>query len=822
MEGLHHRFAVILAADCAYYSRQVEENAEQAVAALEQCKDDFVESVLAHEGREFGIAGDSLMAEFPSPIEAMRAARDFQAKNHSRKSTETAPDFLQFRIGLHEGDVIAEDGGLYGDVVNIAARLQELARPGGIVISSQVYGQVHKEPGLFFKPLGSHFLKNIAEPVQAYEVRSRDSRINWRRIGFRLAEYRPALIATLVIVFGVIAIKLYIASLPGVSGPIAVDPGVTPVPVGNSIAVLPFVDLSPEGDREYFADGISEEILNVLARIPDLQVTSRSSSFKFKGKDVHIPTVAEKLGVAFVLEGSVRKFGERLRITAQLTDARSDAHVWSETYDHDLVDIFAVPDEISAAIAGAIGTHLVPQIEAVPRGITTAYVESHEAYLRGRYLLLQRTQTSVEGAVRELEKAITLDPGYASAHAELAVAILLLDNTPGTIARAAKLAEYSLALDPTLAEAHNAIALVLRRQWKLEEALTHYQRAIQINPSYSTAYHMMAITLGATGLGRYDEGFAATTMALRLDPLSIPALINRSLALKRMGRLDDARLELDKLATIAPDVAPFWHGDLNWVGGKWAQVALGHLDGLQVDPENGCWRLNMALSFAVLGLEKEALAISGDTSPLMLRILGRPEQAVTAADARLKGKGRNYMDLGLALASAGDYDRAGPMLEEMWQKSGGVISFRGLFQPASAAALIAIRREAGDEAGISELVAAIRDNVRRYHEAGITGGDEYYSVDYETGLADYMSGERESGLALIAKSVEDGWFIRPREAYLQVLYDDPGFTPIHAAQEARRAREREKFLAVVCTNNPYETVWQPAEGTCEHFAVERG
>jgi len=179
-------------------------------------------------------------------------------------------------------------------------------------------------------------------------------------------------------------------------------------------------------------------------------------------------------------------------------------------------------------------------------------------------------------------------------------------------------------------------------------------------------------------------------------------------------------------------------------------------------------------------------------------------------------------DLALALAGSGDYARARPILEKGWQLSGRRITCCNQFRIDSAAALISIRRDAGEEAGASELLAAIRDNVRRYHQAGIAGSKKVFSVDFEEGLADYLAGEREKGLALIAKAVEDGYFILPKEAYLQTLYDDPGFAPILASQEARQLRERNRFLAIVCTDNPYEEVWQPAEGTCERFAEESG
>jgi hypothetical protein len=231
------------------------------------------------------------------------------------------------------------------------------------------------------------------------------------------------------------------------------------------------------------------------------------------------------------------------------------------------------------------------------------------------------------------------------------------------------------------------------------------------------------------------------------------------------------------------------------------------------------------LGLAILGLKKEALAISDHPPPAALSWLGEPGGAVTTAEVRL-AKDPNSLsarrDLGLALAGAGDYARARPILEEMWQRRGKRVTQYGLFRIADAAALIAILRRFGEEDEVRELLAAIRDNVRRYHEAGITNGPMWYSVDYEEGLADYLAGDSERGLALIARGAEDGYVIPQSEAYLQTLYDDPGFAPIRAGQEARQARERGKFLAIVCADNPYETVWQPAEGTCEEFAAAGG
>ncbi len=261
-------------------------------------------------------------------------------------------------------------------------------------------------------------------------------------------------------------------------------------PPEKSIAVLPFTNMSDDPEQEYFSDGISEELLNLLAKIPEMTVISRSSAFSLKGKSLSIPETARLLNVAHVLEGSVRKAGSQVRITAQLIEASTDKHLWSETYDRELKDIFAIQDEIAAAIVTALKEHLGLQLEAPPRVIAAANTEAHEAYLRGRYLIVQRTPASVEGAAREFEKAVALDPEYALAHAELAIAFLLLRrNAYGSltqsegIARAAPHAEQAMALDPTLAEAHAASGYVIWIQGNTDKGLTHFEQAIRINPN---------------------------------------------------------------------------------------------------------------------------------------------------------------------------------------------------------------------------------------------------------------------------------------------------------------------------------------------------
>lgn len=627
----------------------------------------------------------------------------------------------------------------------------------------------------------------------------------------------------LVVVLGVAA------TWWGLGDRVAETPATTAAP---SIAVLAFADLSPEGDQEYFSDGISEELLNVLAKIPGLRVAARTSSFQFKGENRDIIDIGQQLNVGHVLEGSVRKSGNKLRITAQLIKVDDGLHLWSGSYDRELDDIFAIQDEISAAIVAALKEHLALEVETAPHVIAAANTEAHEAYLRGRFLAVQRTGASIEGAVREFEEAIALDPGYALAHAELAVALLILNRAEyggRTISDAIIMAkphsERALALDPTLAEAQAAAGLILQRQGYPEEALARYRQATQINPnSYNAQLWTSNILEG--DLGNYSESFAIDEKLVQLDPLSVVTRHNYIAGLIKKNRLAEAERELNKIASTNPNFYAMQRGFLTSLGGRWADLLLSTLAALRMTPERTNRWTMLTIGFATIDLEKEALAISENPRPTALRMLGRHADAVKIAELRaaedpysLAGR----RELGLALASAGDYARARPVLEEMWQRGNKKVTHGGLFRADSAAALIAIRRDAGEEAEVGELVEAIRDNVQRYHEAGFVNGYwPVWDVGYEEGLVAYLMGEREKGLSLIAKAAEDGFFIPPSEAYLQVLYDDPGFAPIRASQENRQARERKRFLDAVCPNNPYEAIWKPAAGTCERFAAARG
>jgi tetratricopeptide (TPR) repeat protein len=377
--------------------------------------------------------------------------------------------------------------------------------------------------------------------------------------------------------------------------------------------------------------------------------------------------------------------------------------------------------------------------------------------------------------------------------------------------------DRAMVLDSNLAEAYAANGLLLSAQKNWEDSLTYLNQAIRINPNYAIAHLWKGAPLEL--MGRYEEAFLANEAALRLNPLSIITIANYQRQLTIKNQLDKAEQELEKIALIYPGWYLVLRGGLTSVGGNWANLVLGYLDVMGIKGRRDV-SVNFSRGLAFIGLEQEALSIS-ETAHI-LWILGRPGDAVRAMEEHL-GENPAPDDrflFGQLLGSAGDYDRARPMLEEAWQWHGGRVTQNG-FELYHAAALIAIRRDAGDETGVGEILAAIKDNVRRYREAGYTNGTWYVSADFEEGVAAYLAGKREQGLVLIANAADGGFFILPNEAYLQTLYDDPGFAPIIARQEARQARERNRFLAIVCTNNPYVDVWQPAEGTCERFAEEQ-
>lgn len=632
------------------------------------------------------------------------------------------------------------------------------------------------------------------------------------------------------IIFGILVVAASIAVLylfGMIDGEL--DP---PAPFGAesaSIAVLPFVNRSLQPEDEYFSDGIHDELLSRLSRISGLRVISRTSVNQYRDTDKSMPEIAGELSVNTILEGSVQRDGNQVRINVQLIDARSDSHLWSKTYDSERVNIFVIQDEISAAIVAAMKGHLGVDIEAGSQMPPTVIAEAHDAYLRGRYLVAKRTAADIESAVNEFERAVALDPNYALAHAELAMAITFAGGNyfqvlPWDVAtvRARTHADRAVELDPDLAEAHAALGLLAWMNGAFDNALTAFTRALQNNPNYSEVHSWMA-TVSAR-VGRYKDILPHQARALRLDPVSVLAMNNYVHSLIEHGRLDEAARELEEIHNIAPRIYSDYQGRLKSAGGKWAYLALGGLDELRIVPGDLRARGLLSWSFLMIGLEQEANAIIDAPDSDLLLVLERPLEAIAAANVLLAEGHRNNIfarrSLGMAYATTGDYVMARSLLEDSWQQSGKRVTM-GAFGLKNAAALFAIRRDAGDDKGADELLAAIREDIRRLRQAGFAT-THYMSTDYEDGLAAYLAGERDKGLFLIARASKDGFFIWPKTVYLNELYEDPDFAPILEDQMVRQTLEQQRFLAVVCNDNPYKTFWQPAEGTCQQYTEEGG
>lgn len=422
---------------------------------------------LQHGGREIKSMADGFLVEFGSAVEAARCALAIQEQNSDPK----------IRIGIHLGDVVADGDDLLGDGVNIASRIEQLATPGGICVSEDVARQIRNKVPVALESIGMPQLKNISTRLEVFRLNPQES--------------APE------------------------SGPRA----------SNSIAVLPFANLSPEPENEYFSDGLTEDILTQLSRISSLRVISRTSVMQYKGTTKSIREIGRELGVHNVLEGSVRKAGNRVRISAQLIDAGDDEHLWAQNYDRELNDIFAVQTDVAEQIAQALKAHISPNEEARIKQVPTESVDAYQDYLRGRYFLGQRSAASLQRALEYFAACTSVDPQYALAYtgeADTYIVISLLELAPPREAfpKAKSAAEHALHIEPDLAQAHASLGLVkFQYDWDWGGAEQELLTAIRLNPNYAPAHHFYADTLKA--LGRFDEALTQIKEAQALDPLSL-------------------------------------------------------------------------------------------------------------------------------------------------------------------------------------------------------------------------------------------------------------------------------------------------------------
>jgi len=612
-----HHFAAILSADVAQYSRHMEADGEATVRALKVCRAAFRRCLVANHGREFGCTGDSLMAEFSSPVDALRAARDLQAALDRSKPISDGEEHLRCRVGLHAGDVISDGTNLFGDVVNTAARLQQIAKTGGIVLSAFAHELVHKEPGFAFRSLGRQHLHNIDEPVRVFEVDDRQRTVSLRRIQLTLARYTPAVAA----IVGVIAAGLLFLAYvemnkePGIGGTIEVLPAVLgPI---TSIAVLPLDNLSGDPEQEYFTDGMTEALIAELGQIKALKVISRTSIESYKNTDRSLPEIADELGVDALIEGSVLWAGDEIRITVQLIHGPTDQHLWSESFRRQLRDVLTLQREVAQKIAAKIEVTVTAQEQTRLADTRSVDTETYTLWLKGNFHFGQLSEESFRRALASYQEAIERDAEFAPAYAGLAMAYLGLggwhaSGSPQDVVRLAKkAADRALQLDPSVADAHLALGHIRSLfEWDWAGAGRAFSRGISLDPSATAGRMEYANFL--TAMGRLDESIEIGRRTLEIDPLSPAAYNELAFALWRAGHGDEAlQLCLEGLE-IVPDFPQsyFLLSELYLDMGDFdnALKYTEFLDGLQLDFAP----MNVAITgreYALAGRETEARAL---------------------------------------------------------------------------------------------------------------------------------------------------------------------------------------------------------------------
>jgi adenylate cyclase len=534
--GMPRKLVAILSADVAGYSRLMGEDEEATIHTLMVYQGVIATLVQQHRGRVVDSPGDNLLAEFASVVDAVQCAVAIQRELNARNTALPLQRRMQFRLGINLGDVIVEGEQIYGDGVNIAARLESLAEAGGICISGTVYDQIATKLALGYEFLGEQTVRNITRPVRVYRVhpesRTPGLRVRPRnRLGaWPWPKVALALVGLLLILGGGVASwRLFVhPPLPMVVAPTQ-KTAALPLPDKPSIAVLPFVNMSGESAQEYFSDGMTEDLITDLSRLAGLFVIARNSVFTYKGKAVKPEQVSRELGVRYMLEGSVRKANDRVRITAQLVDATTGYHLWAERYDRDLQDIFAVQEEIARMITRALAVRLTMEEEKhMGRPYTSSQV-AWEYFMRGAELYRRFTPKDNAHARELFEKAIDLDPEFARAYANLAathrqdwtLAWTQDRETSEELAyrlaqKAVELARRELEPKPSLPYALEQWGFVLLYRRRHQEASDAAEEAVRRNPNYADGY-----ALGAHVLiyrGKPQEALRKTEEAIRLNP----------------------------------------------------------------------------------------------------------------------------------------------------------------------------------------------------------------------------------------------------------------------------------------------------------------
>jgi len=633
------------------------------------------------------------------------------------------------------------------------------------------------------------------------------------------------IIGILVLALGYFAIDKFAPGSSGDHASVAVDDEVTDTEIPEmSIAVLPFVNMSSDPEQEFFSDGISEELLNMLAKFPSLRVAARTSSFQFKGQNQDIGKIADTLNVAHVLEGSVRKAGTRLRITAQLIKADSGYHLWSDTYDRELDDIFAVQDEIASAISEALKIKLaLDSADSAEKPVTikAANTEAYEAYLHGRELIHRRGRASLEEAVRHLERSLRLDNNFAPAHAHLAIATTLLLESPETygdlsLEQVMRVAvphlDRALELEPNLAEGHGGRALLALDTVDQSTVIGHAQKALDANPSYIDAMNWMYLALG--DLGRYEEQDAMMEKIIETDPLSFIGRLNYISTLGGKGRPDEGHKMADGLLKQNAWAGYSRHAQLYIAfEGKLAEGVAYSLRAYAEEPTDVFSNGFLVRAFSWLGEYDEARRITGVFDALVDTAQGKHDEATASTKRKLTFDPDNpavIVGAADALYMAGRFAEALPYYESLrkFQQPDRPIDNSG----DTMMRLALTRRRTGEEASAQIAAQIAKDDNALLSDLGYRGP---FVTDIRTMIAAFER-DYDTVFASMKKAFERGMRnpVFYRDPIFDEIRDDPRFIALVQELDVDLARQRKEVLQLICFNNPVPHAWRPLPETC--------
>jgi len=527
--GFKRKLTTIVSADVAGYSRLMANDESATVRTIEVYRKVMSELITQHRGRVIDSPGDNLLAEFGSVVDAVQCAVAVQKELRARNSELPEDRKMEFRIGINLGDVIQEGDRIYGDGVNVAARIEGLAPPGGICISRTTYDQVKNKLDLGYEYLGEQSVKNIDEPVRVYRVLTEPEAvgkvIGEKRFLGRFSR-RTAMAAIIILVMvagGLISWNIYLHKYKRIE-PASLDRMAYPLPDKPSIAVLPFDNMSGDPEQEYFSDGLTEEIISALSKLDKLFVIARNSTFTYKGKPVKVQQVSEELGVRYVLEGSVKRSENRVRITAQLIDALTGRHLWAERYDRDLKDIFAFQDEITQKIIAALQVKLTEGEQAGIRARGTDNLDVYLKVLQARDLVRHQNIEDNHKARQILKEALELDPHYAPTYRWLSGTHFMdvwLGSTKSprdSLKRAVELSKKALSIDNSLGDAHGLLGSIYVITKQYEKGMPELEKAVDLDPNGADAHAHLA--MGLLFMDKSEEGILISKKAIRLNPIA--------------------------------------------------------------------------------------------------------------------------------------------------------------------------------------------------------------------------------------------------------------------------------------------------------------